>query len=179
MAVESHIPPGASAERRLSLVALFDSEDDANELLDRLTALQIEMGDAAIVRVDNSPPGAVEMPARELLSPEKRSLVAGAIAGGAIVLFAGLTLYETGVFSLPVIGGAAAHAFAFVFIGAVLGAIIGLAWGRTIIRKSQGNRREKTIESTDGFLVVVKVPYHLAETAETISRRLGAREVLI
>jgi hypothetical protein len=179
MAAESNIPPGASAERRLSLVALFDSEAEATELLDRLTALQIETGDATIVRVDNSPPGAVDTPARELLSPEKRSLVTGAIAGGAIVLFAGLTLYETGIFSLPMIGGAAAHAFAFVLIGAVPGAIIGLALGKTVIRKNKGNRRHKTIESSDGFLVVVKVPYHLAETAETISRRLGAREVLI
>jgi hypothetical protein len=32
---------------------------------------------------------------------------------------------------------------------------------------------------SEGFLVAVKTPPHLAEQAETIARRLGAKEIIL
>ncbi len=181
MAVERDISDAAQRVRHLSLVALFEREDDANELLNHLEALNIETGDATIVRVDNSPVlSATTNASPSALSPAQRGALTGAIIGGAIFFLLGLILYESGLLAIPPGGGLASTGFISVLTGAISGALAGAMIGST--QEKERRRRVAVLPpkpTRDGFLVVVKIPLRLAEQCENIARRLGAKEIIL
>lgn len=187
MAVEqdSSIQPKRPAH--LSLVALFEREEEANELLERLESLFVDTSEATIVRVDNSVPPYVRKgtAAQPGLSPVKRYGLTGAIIGSAICLLPGILLYEIGIFSLPFSQGLLPHAVLAASVGALLGGLVGVLSGSATAQVARPQIAEPVSEQTtpetsrDGFLVVVKIPMRLAERSETIARQLGAKEIIL
>ncbi len=181
MAAGRDISDAAQQARYLSLVALFEREDDANELLNHLEALNIETSDATIVRVDNSAvPPATTSASPSVLSSAQRGALTGAIIGGAIFFLGGIILYESGLLAVPPGGGLASTGFISVLTGAIIGALAG-----AMIGSAQQKERQRRIAALppkptrDGFLVVVKIPLRLAEQCESIARRLGAKEIIL
>ena len=178
MAAEPHIT-SRSSQQHLSLVALYDREEDASELLDRLAALSVDTSEATIVRVDNRPVSAAGRRAKAgTLSPVTRSMLSFGIIGGALGFMIGVVGYEIGLLSLAFSIGLFSTALTSTLAGASIGAGIGAVVGAA---------REKAARVTAatpkparaGFLVVIKVPLRLAEQAETIARRLGAKEIIL
>ena len=168
----------------LTLVALYELEERANELLERLSALSIDTSDATIVRVELSQQprvtGQPPVPRANHLSVSFRYLVTGAVIGGSTALLIGVVLYEASLLRLTFAEGLFVHAVASVLMGAVIGALIG-----SLIATAQKVRHPfppaQVLQhlASEGFLVVIKTPPHLAEQAEAIARRLGAKEILL
>jgi hypothetical protein len=181
MAAEPNTTGEPQRVQYLSLVALYDREEDANDLLERLDALYIDTSEATIVRVDNSaPPAAGKTPDASGLSPLARIILTGSIIGSAAGLFIGLILYEAGLFRLPFSDSLFHHALASALAGAIIGGVSGAmarSAGEKVKPKSAPPPSPRP--SRNGFLVVVKVPPRLAEQAETIARRLGAKEIIL
>jgi hypothetical protein len=180
MAAEPDITTDPQRNRHLSLVALYEREEDANELLDRLSAFAIDTSDATIVRVDNSSEirAAGQATEASALPPLARNILSAAIIGGALGFIAGVGLYEIGLIAAPFGAGLFSTAFVATLAGAALGAVIGAITGATA-EKVKHRAPPPPVTSRDGFLVVVKVPQRLAEQAETVARRLGAKEIIL
>jgi hypothetical protein len=175
---------GTRTKEHIWLVALYEREDRADELLERLKAIGIDTSEATTVRVEvdddlrlakfrqnsNRPP----------LSPLTRSAVTGSLIGGALALFIGIILYVWGLFTSQIKEGLFNHSILFVISGASIGAIIGIIFASANKRKL--DRRElppiRQLRS-EGYLVAVKMPPPLAERAEEIARGLGAKEILL
>lgn len=171
------------------MVALYEMEERTGELLDRLGALGIDTAEATIVRVElnqavtvatemrsgrmSSPPASV--------SPIARHTVTGAIIGSSILLVIGIALYSAGLLSLGIVEGMFAHALVSAIVGALAGAAIGFISSYLASRSRSSNRAvpEWAQLNRDGFLVAIKMPPGLAEQAEEIARRLGAKEILL
>jgi hypothetical protein len=183
MAAERKEASEAPRRDYLTLVALYEQEGRANELLERLAALNIDTSEATIVRVAVGAgwPQAWPMPSAKAapLSRLARYAVTGAIIGAAAALLIGAALYETGIWQLPFSTSLFFSAFISALIGAVLGAALGAV--TAAIRKVTVPAPVPPAPgaANDGFLVVVKTPPRLAEQAETIARRLGAKEILL
>lgn len=180
MAAEPDPTHEAQQNRHLSLVALYEREEDANDLLARLAALAIDTDDATIVRVDNSLPLPGQEKAAATLSPRTRGALTGAIIGSALSFIAGFIFYEAGLFRFPFGSGLFPTELAAIMLGAGLGALIGSL--TTMTKEVVRPAKPEVLVSKparDGFLVVVKIPVHLAEQAETIARRLGAKEIIL
>lgn len=179
MAAEPH-STSLSPRQYLSLVALYDREEDAGELLDRLAALSVDTSDATIVRVDNRPVSAANDGADAgALSPVTRSIMSFGIIGGALGFMIGVVCYEIGLLSLAFSIGLFSTALAATLAGASIGAGIGAVAGAAREKAARAVAAVTPKPSRDGFLVVVKVPLRLAEQAETIARRLGAKEIIL
>ncbi|MFN0120529.1 MAG: hypothetical protein ACKV2V_08510 [Blastocatellia bacterium] len=179
----------AGAERMLTMLALFDRESQAADLLERLRALGIDVSETAIVRVDNSPAPA---PARELadniLASPMRAALTGAIIGSAVGFLCGALLLVAilnGAFQTDGVGWQTPGRMELLSTttGALTGAIIGFILARVYER--QRLARQKAMAAVgaadarrDGFLIVVKTPARLGEQAESIARRVGAREIV-
>lgn len=184
MAAERKNASDTQRREHLTLVALYEFEERANELLERLGALHIDTSEASIVRVELSQPprptGQPALPQAAPLSPLMRSSVTGAFIGGGTALLIGVLLYEAGFLSLPFAQGLFPHAFVSVVIGAVIGAMIGALVSTTKkIHRPPVPAPVLQHLASEGFLVVVKMQPHLAEQAEAIARRLGAKEILL
>lgn len=166
------------------LVALYEREALAEELLERLSAIGVDTAEATTVRVeiDDQLRRAKFTPMNgdSALSPVVRSAVTGALIGGATALLIGLVFFAFGWFVLPVFAGLFNHSVFFVFIGALIGALIGISLASARQRKSpQAKLPQMKSPSSEGFLVAVKMPPLLAERAEEIARGLGAKEILL
>jgi hypothetical protein len=170
----------------LTMIALYEREEYAEELLARLSALKVDTSEATIVRVDMTGPpprsGSSLFSGQSALHPTTRGAVTGAIIGGAIALLIGLWLYEAGVLKLPFLTGLFSHIFISVIAGAIIGTIIGL-WAVLLAELLAPAEPPPPVvppaRQSDGFLTVVKIPPHLAEQAETIARRSGAKEIIL
>ncbi len=166
----------------LWLVALYETEERIHELLERLHALGVETEDASIVRVelnDQLRAANLTIPQKQL-SPRARNAVTGAIAGSAVLLLAGIGLYEAGLLKLNGLDGLPAHSVLFVLLGALLGGLIGAMLTVAKAKPLPQAATDKMQEiASDGYLVAVKMPPHLGEQAETIARRLGAKQILL
>ncbi len=166
------------------MVALYELEDKAEELLDRLSALGVDTSEATTLRVeiDEQQRAARFMPMTggPPLSPTVRGAITGALAGGALALLISLASYSAGLISLPFITGLFNHAIASVVAGALIGAFIGSIFGSAKQRKIARDPMTKMSQlKSDGFLVAVKMAPRLAEQAEEIARGLGAKEILL
>jgi hypothetical protein len=166
------------------LVALYEHEMRADELLERLSAIGVDTSEATIVRVeiDDQLRHARYTPVQgdPALSPVVRSAVTGALIGGSLALLTGLTLYALGWFALTVIAGLFNHALFCVLTGAVIGALAGSIIASARQKKSPQTKLPKMPQPTsEGYLVAVKMPPRLAERAEEIARGLGAKEILL
>lgn len=165
------------------LVALYEFEARAEELLDRLRAIGVDTGEATTVRVeiDDQLRQARYVSVNDsALSPLARSAVTGALLGGAVALLIGLVVYALGWFSLPVFAGLFNHALFCVIIGAVVGALVGSSLSSAKQRKSPQTKLPQMPQPTsEGYLVAVKMPPPLAERAEEIARGLGAKQILL
>jgi len=182
MVAERKNPSESQRKEYLTLVALYELEERANELLDRLSAMGIETDEATIVRVQppQQPRPMGHPPEPGTLSPPVRSAVTGAIIGSSAALLIGVALYELGVLSLTFIEGLFLHAFVSTLAGAVAGAAIGALVAATRGRKRPAPAVPPVQSVTrEGFLVVIKTPPHLAEQSEAVARRLGAKEILL
>src|SRR5262245_52578859 len=123
-------PSGSKTKEHIWLIALYELETRADELLDRLNAIGIDTSEATTVRVEiddqmraakythhpNSPP----------LSPLTRSAVTGALLGGVVLLFLGIVSYASGLIILQFVNGLFNHAIFFVMVGAVMGTVLGV-----------------------------------------------------
>jgi hypothetical protein len=175
---------GSEIKEHIWLVALYEQEARADELLERLSAIGVDASEATTVRVEiddqmraaKGPPSANLSP----LSPVTRTAVTGALYGGAAALVLGLAVYALGLGALMVFEGLFNHAILCVVIGATIGALVGVllasAKQRKIARIPVAQLRQLRSE---GFLVAVKMPPQLAEQAEEIARGLGAKEILL
>jgi len=188
----THAASGPHRES-LWLVALYETEERIHELLARLHALGVETEEASIVRVELNDQirAAGTTPLAPPLSVRQRNAISGAIAGSAILLLAGLGLYEAGLLQLSGVQGLSAHALLFVVAGAALGALIGALLKPPKPRAQAGSRSQAAAPfspdnpaalsdlTSDGYLVAVKMPPHLGEQAEAIARGLGAKQILL
>ncbi len=117
MAAERKNASDTQRREHLTLVALYEFEERANELLERLGALSIDTSEASIVRVELSqsarPTGPPALPQDTPLSPLMRSAVTGAFIGGGAALLIGVLLYEAGFLSLPFAQGSLSACFRF------------------------------------------------------------------
>ncbi len=166
------------------LVALYEREALADELLERLSAIGVDTNEATMVRVeiDDQLRRARYTPMNgdSALSPVVRSAVTGALIGGATALMVGLIVFALGWFVLPVFEGLFNHSVFFVFIGALIGSLVGMSLASARQRKSPPTELPQMKQpSSEGFLVAVKMPPLLAERAEEIARGLGAKEILL
>lgn len=168
----------------LTLVALYEREEAANELLERLQALHIDTSDATIIRVDldqhRREIGSAPAPSASSFSPILRGMVTGGLIASAAALLIGLGLYEAELVKLPFVEGLFGHVLAATVAGAAVGAALGAAIA-SVRQKKQLLRPAPAAQpaSSDGFLVVIKTPPRLAEQAEAIARRLGAKEIIL
>ncbi|MGH9940318.1 MAG: hypothetical protein ACREAM_29095 [Blastocatellia bacterium] len=166
------------------LVALYEMEERAEELLDRLSAIGVDTSEATTLRVeiDDQQRAAKFMPAHGAspLPPTLRGAITGALTGAALALLVGLALYSTGLLNMPFIAGLFNHAVACAAAGALIGAFLGSIFGSA---KEHKNTRAPAAKmrrlKSDGFLVAVKMAPRLAEQAEEIARGLGAKEILL
>ena len=175
--------PQTETQEHIWLVALYEYEERANELLDRLSAIGVDTSDATVVRVeiDDQLRRAryVEVD-NSALSPLARSDVTGAVFGGSLAMLIGLVAYALGLFSLPIVAGLFNHAVFYVVVGAVLGSLIGSTLTTAKQRKSPQEKLPQMRQpNSEGYLVAVKMPPPLAERAEEIARGLGAKEILL
>jgi hypothetical protein len=166
------------------LVALYELEMKAEELLDRLSAIGVDTSEATTLRVEiDEQQRAAKLRSvsgASTLSPTARSAITGALTGGALALLIGLASYSSGLINLPFIAGLSNHAIASVAAGALIGAFLGSIFGSA--KQHKATRAPITRMSqlkSDGFLVAVKMPPSLAEQAEEIARGLGAKEILL
>lgn len=181
MTAERMHKPGARAGRPLTLIASFERETDANALLERLAALNVNIGEASLIRVALNERGGKKRPGTHLLPPPEefplstRYAAIGAILGAAIALLIGFALYYFSFLNLTFLEGLLAHTLAMVLLGAVLGAAIG-----ALIATAQPEAPLlPPPQESDGFLVFVRTPPRLAAQAELIARQLGAKEVIL
>lgn len=186
MAVEKE-PGVAQCQEYLWMVALYEYEERTGELLERLSALGVDTTEATVVRVTlgeavtaaSLTAAAIRAPTSSI-SPLVRNAVTGAIIGSLIVLLLGLLLYSVNLVRFSVIEGVFAHALLSAFIGAILGAALGAILSALQREdKSAVPIKAASAQNREGFLVAVKMPPKLAERAEEIARRLGAKEILI
>jgi hypothetical protein len=173
---------GSQTKEHIWLVALYEQEARADELLDRLSAIGVDTSEATTVRVEIDDRIRTArystLPNGSPMSPVARSAVSGAMLGGACFLVSGIGAYSSGFLAFSAIEGLFNHAFLCFITGAVVGGGIGL-----FIGSAHGRKRSQTAEinqpKSEGFLVAVKMPPPLAERAEEIARALGAKEILI
>ncbi len=165
------------------LVALYEHEKRADELLERLTAIGVDTEEATTVRVeiDDQLRRAKYTPMNEsALSPVVRGAISGALLGGSFALLLGLSSYALGLFTMPVAAGLFNHALACVLVGALIGGLAGAAVISARQKKSSRTKLPKMPQpASEGYLVAVKMPPLLAERAEEIARGLGAKEILL
>jgi post-segregation antitoxin (ccd killing protein) len=173
----------ADNREHIWLVALYEFEARAEELLERLRAIGVDTSEATTVRVeiDENQRAARYVAVNEsALSPVARSAVTGALLGGSVALLIGLVVYGLGLFMLPLVAGLFHHALFSVMIGAVVGALVGSSFSSARQKKSPQSKLPQMPQPTSaGYLVAVKMPPPLAERAEEIARGLGAKEILL
>ena len=173
-----------SHKEHIWLIALYELEEKADELLDRLSAIGVDTSEATTlhVEIDEQQRAArlLSGPGAPTLTPNVRSAITGALTGAAAALLIGMTFYSTGLLQLPIVGGMFSHVIASVVVGAMIGAILGSVYGSAKQRKIARDpiARMQQLKS-DGFLVAVKMAPPLAEQAEEIARGLGAKEILL
>jgi hypothetical protein len=177
------------SKENIWLVALYEQEARADELLDRLSAIGIDTSEATTLRVDldDRMRAARVTPRPDLspLSPLARNAVTGALIGGAFSLLSGITLYASNLFIIEIFHGLFNHSVLFVTSGAALGALLGTIFA--LLRKTGNKDRAREMSlipgieqvKSDGYLVAVKMPPPLAGQAEEIARGLGAKEILL
>ena len=165
------------------LVALYEMEERAEELLDRLSAIGVDTSEATTLRVeiDERQRAAKFRPVSgdSPLSPTARSAITGALTGAAVALLIGLALYSAGLLNMPFVAGLFNHAVICVGAGAVVGAFFGSIFGSAKqhkIARATGDKMQRL--KSNGFLVAVKMAPRLAEQAEEIARGLGAKEII-
>jgi hypothetical protein len=182
-------PDRVRSKENIWLVALYEQEARADELLDRLSAIGVDTSEATTLRVDlDDRMRAAKItprPDSSPLSPVARNAVSGALLGGAGSLLSGIILYASDVLKLKIVAGLFNHSLLFVSSGAALGASFGVVFA--LIRKTRD--KDRALEMTmipgieqvksDGYLVAVKMPPPLAGQAEEIARGLGAKEILL
>lgn len=164
------------------MVALYEQELRASELLERLRAIGVDTSEATTVRVeiDEQMRAAKFSPLNRALPPLVRGAVTGALLGGAGALIVGIALYSIGWWALNAVPGLFNHALVAVLVGALAGAVVGALLAA--IRQQQDTRTRLAklpAPKSEGFLVAVKMPPPLAERAEEIARGLGAKEILL
>jgi hypothetical protein len=171
-------------KERLCLIALFEMEEKAEELLDRLSAIGIDTSEATTLRVEIDDQQRAArfsiISGDSPLSPTVRSAITGALTGAALALLISLALYSTGLLNMPLIAGLFNHAVISVAAGALIGAFFGSIFGSAkqhIIARATESKMRRLKSS--GFLVSVKMAPRLAEQAEEIARGLGAKEILL
>ena len=175
---------GSQVKEHIWLVALYELEERANELLDRLGALGVDTSEATVLRVeiDDHQRQATVTPVvdSKTLSPVSRSAVTGAMIGGGTILMLGIFLYSSDILSIRALGGLFNHAIIAVLVGAIIGAMTGaiLASTNPRIRHDVPIHKINRLKS-EGFLVAVKMAPSLAERAEEIARSLGAKQILL
>jgi hypothetical protein len=166
------------------LVALYEVEEMAEELLDRLSAIGVDTSEATTLRVEiddrQRASKFISISGAPPLPPTVRSAITGALTGAALALIIGLALYSTGLLNVPFIAGLFNHAVICVAAGALTGAFFGSIFSSAKqhkIARATGGKMQRLKSS--GFLVAVKMAPRLAEQAEEIARGLGAKEILL
>lgn len=169
-------------EEHIWLVALYEQEMRASELLERLNAIGVDTSEATTVRVEiDDQMRAAKFSSRSTaLSPLMRGAVTGALLCGTVVLVGGIAFYSAGWRASNAVAGLFNHALLAVLLGALIGAAAGALLAALRQRQIARTRLAKLpVPKSEGFLVAVKMPPPLAERAEEIARALGAKEILL
>ena len=110
----------------------------------------------------------------------KRRLEGGSKRCVCFFFLLGVGLYETSILNLGIIRGLFGHALVSALCGAAVGALLGMIAGAIASRSEPRPAVPDWARlNRDGFLVAIKMPPGLAEQAEEIARRLGAKEILL
>jgi hypothetical protein len=169
------------------MVALYELEERTGELLDRLGALGIDTGEATIVRVELDDEATLkELKAatsdgkRASVPTTARYAITGAVIGSSIFFLIGVPVYEASILDLGLGSGLFGHSVVSALCGFAAGFVCG--WITfALVKRATASRPEPDWArlNRDGFLVAIKMPPGLAEQAEEIARRLGAKEILL
>jgi hypothetical protein len=175
---------GSHIKEHIWLVALYEQEERADELLDRLNAIGVDTSEATTIRVEiDDKIRAAQystIPNGSAMSPVARSAVTGALFGGASFLISGIGAYSSGWLAFQAVEGLFNHAFLSFIAGAAIGGAIGMIIGSAHERKiARSHIPDIKHPKNEGFLVAVKMPPLLAERAEEIARGLGAKEIVL
>ena len=184
--IERNASKGGRTEEHLWMVVLYEQEERTSELLDRLAAIGIDTSEASIVRVELSQAAeaaksfgnVAPIPPRSV-APTARNSITGAVLGSSAGLLAGIFLYTSDTFRLPLPDRMFVYAVVSALLGGVLGAVCGVLWSALGKSSPPKDVSRKAPVDRDGFLVAVKMRPQIAEQAEEIAHRLGAKEVLI
>ncbi len=169
----------ASEPRYRSLIVMYESEEDANQLLTQLAELKISLNHVTVLRVAlGSQPKPIKITLRGSSASSKvnRATFTGAGIGCCITFLIGLSLYEASFLSLSFFEAIFVHLLALVILGAVLGGTIG-----AIIASYQAQKQIDALppQLADGFLVVIKTPVHLADQCVSLAHSLGAKKIIL
>lgn len=161
--------------RQPTLLAVFLEESAAESLVARLAELEVEQSRLSVLRValGNLPTPIHAAAPPPLLS--SRYATIGILLGCCFALLIGLSLYATNFLQLSLLEALLVHTLALVILGGVLGGAIGAIWASV---QAQKQAALLLPQSTDGFIVVMKVAPHLTAQCEALARELGARKFL-
>lgn len=165
-----------SQPRQQTVLVMFAEESAAERWVARLAELNIEAEQMSVLRValgtvpTRIPP---TTPSTALLSSQY--VTVGILAGCGIAFLLGLLLYATNFLQLSLLEALLVHTLALMILGGVLGGAAG-----AIYASAQAQKQAALLlpQSTDGFIVVMKVAPHCTAQCEALAREFGARKVL-
>jgi hypothetical protein len=162
--------------RQPTLLAVFLEESAAENLVARLAELEVEPAGVSVLRVAlGNLPTRIHPVASPPAGLSSRYATIGILLGCFFALLIGLSLYATNFLQLSLLEALLVHTLALVILGGVLGGAIGAIWASV---QAQKQAALLLPQSTDGFIVVMKVAPHLTAQCEALARELGARKFL-
>ena len=168
----SHLPQA----RQQTLMAVFAEEQAAEGFVARLAGLDIEPDQISLIRVAlGEVPTRIHLPAQPLALASSRASTIGIMVGGLLALLLGLLLYATNFLQLSLLEAFLVHTLALMILGGVIGGAAGAIWASV---QAQKQAAMLLPQSTDGFIVIIKSPFHLIAQCEALSHELGAKKFL-
>lgn len=162
--------------REQTLTALFAAEADVEDFVARLGALDIATHAVTVIGVALGEPPRRLNPAANAKPPNlTRYTKKGGVIGILVASVVGATLYSTNFLHLSLLEALLIHTLALVILGGVIGAAVG-----AILASVQAQDTATTLppQSTEGFLVTVRMPAHVVPQGEASARAAGAKKVI-
>lgn len=170
------LPPQRNKE---VVVAILESESDAQLLMERLREMGVPMRDVTFLRVATSEQAHQfkRNSQLSLTSPQNSNrIIVGALAGFILASILGSFLYAGNFLFLSFIESVFIYFGAMAVLGIVLGSACGAVWGAY-----QAQQKEKSkpfpIQNIDGYLVSAKLPREWVIQCEAIAEELGAKKI--
>lgn len=162
--------------RQQTLLALFAEESAAESLVARLAECEVDMTQVSVLRIAlGHLPVRIPPTAPPVVTLSSRYATIGICLGCFVAFLLGLLLYATNFLQLSFLEALLVHTLALMILGGVIGGAIGAIWASV---QAQKQAALLLPQSTDGFIVVMKVEPHLLARCEALARELGAHKFL-